>query len=310
MKISNNTASGTAIGTATSKLVNHQAIRPLLDSVYPQRQQRIAPSHWLEQALRTLEQQVKYMLETQPQAQVIWHGQLDQLEDSQNWQSQHPRLIKQFKQMKGHSPVIALDFGWNHFVTWMTYQGWGVIPNLHPSKSWQQHSSQLQQYLGRVGQLQGVVSRLGLQAHRQRITALLKVISTALAQENQYKKSVRQAMFVALETVCQDSTVIITETLDIHRLYQNPSKRRAIDDLDWWNLIAELQQRTTKNQQELVLLPRDYKSLTCPNCRHCSLTNRLHNGFRCQKCQSQVHPDIVALLNLWHEWLEIHDSKK
>jgi transposase len=110
-------------------------------------------------------------------------------------------------------------------------------------------------------------------------------------------------MFTALQSLCADNAVVISESLDVGRLYEENCKRKAIDDLDWWHLLERLE-GIIESDQKLVILDRDYKSLTCPGCTYASRENRLGNRFQCKRCGMEMNPDLVALFNLWGQWLE------
>lgn len=248
----------------------------------------------LEQQISRLEQTIQHYLQSQPIAQIQWRGTLEQA--AQTFQPSANFEARDFKQLitriKRRKTVIALDFGWTNFVVFLCSQGWGIIPNLHPRNSWIKQTQQLKIFRQDVLEQ----SKITLDSWGdQRLQKLNSQLQIALQQEASFKESVRKAMFNTLESLCAPFKTVITESLDIARLYQQPCKQKAIDDLDWWHLLERVQQITQK--QKLVLVSHPYKSLVCPYCQHSNYRNRSGNQFKCLRCGVSPNPDLVALLN-------------
>lgn len=271
-----------------------------------------------EQIIIRLERQVQQTLACKPQADVQCKGTLEQVLkgfEPQHHVSQHyvgqcsvgqhgVGQYQKFKQLgiqiQAHQTTIALDFGWTNFVVFLCSDGWGVIPNLHPNNSWLCRVQKLQGLQQEIRNHQRQLKTTSLEY--QRLQTVVSQIQAALRNQKGFKESVRQAMFDRLELLCSSYTTVITESLNVERLYGQVSKRKAIDDLDWWHLLERLE-RITQNQT-LVMVSHPNKSLQCAVCQHSSYKNRSGNDFRCQKCGVSPNPDLVALLNFWQEWLE------
>ena len=261
-------------------------------------------SSQLDRHIRDLEARVHQQSKSLPKAELHWLGSIEQILELVSSQpiptTSMTALLALLEQIKQHQQVIVLDFGWSRFVVFMVSQHWGFIPNLHPNNSWQLQVQALQKLFGLVQGLQSVAKSGSRDS--KRLLVLQSTLEEALLSGDQFRKQVRAAMFVALKSVCSDYDLIITESLDVARLYENPSKCKTIDDLDWWHLLEQLEGMAGQ-KQKVVILDRNYKSQTCPACNNSSFGNRQGKYFKCKQCGVGIDPDLVALLNLWRHWL-------
>jgi hypothetical protein len=265
----------------------------------------------LERHIQDLEARVDQKCQSIPKAELCWLGSLDLIPELFRSQpiptTSMTTLLALFKRIKQHQQVIVLDFGWSRFVVFMTSQHWGFIPNLHPNNSWKLQVQDLQKLLESVRGLQIAIKSDSRDS--MRLLALQRKLDDALLSGQQFREKVRVAMFEELKNLCSDQNVIITESLDVARLYTNPSKCKTIDDLDWWHLLEHLEGMVGQ-QQKVVILDRNYKSQTCPACSDSSFGNRQGKYFKCKQCGIEIDPDLVALLNLWQKWLETPEIQK
>ncbi len=272
------------------------------------KQSKLSRRSRLEKYVEDLEFRVTAQCGLIPKAELHWFGSVDQVCAFMSNPVLKPQnLVGLLEQIKKHQQVIVLDFGWSNFVTFMTQDGWGYIPNLHPSGSWRQQEQHLQRLLQSVQGLKTLTSP-GSRGSK-RLTALQDMVKAQLLSGDQFREQIRVAMFDLLKTICDQYNTIITESLDVARLYEHACKRKAIDDLDWWHLLKRLNGISNPHQR-VVLVERDFKSLTCPICFYSSVDNRQKNCFKCQRCRVEIHPDLVALLNFWRSWLETPEHKQ
>ena len=269
-------------------------------SRYNQHTHQLAVQNANQLPVQDLETSVQEYLNAVPIAQIVHMGRLEQLI------AKHSELHFLLEQIQCDGSVIALDFGWVNYVTFINKRGWGVIPNLNPRKTWLEHEKKLESYLSQVLVEQ---SQIKFRSQKYKNLELIRdQIEVALGSEQSYRREVRNAMFERLEQLCDGYKVILTETLDVEQLYLNFAKKTIIDDLDWWNLLKNLG-AITKQEQQLVLLPQAYKSICCPGCLHSEPQNREGQRFKCKKCGFIDNPDVVALLNIWSQWMGQHQGK-
>ena len=131
---------------------------------------------------------------------------------------------------------------------------------------------------------------------------LLEQASTQEAGEI-YRLSIRNSMLEKLVEIAKDYRLVISETLDVHRLHQFYWKKAVIEDLGWLSLLKDFKGLLETQGTELILLEREYKSLTCPRCQCTSRENRNGNEFSCVQCSFNGAPDFMAGMNMWADWL-------
>jgi putative transposase len=74
---------------------------------------------------------------------------------------------------------------------------------------------------------------------------------------------------------------------------------RSILDQGWSEFRRQLGYKLAWRGGELVLVPPQYTSQTCPNCGHVSAENRkTQEAFRCVRCCYGNHADLVGAINI------------
>ena len=219
-----------------------------------------------------------------PNATVTWHGRLQTMFEQQSSVS----LKHLLEQMKFYPDVLVVDFNWTNFATVFNHESWGMIGNLHPRNCLKLRQQRLQKLL---------LHSLSLKQQM-----LLEQASTQEAGEI-YRLSIRNSMLEKLVELAKDYRLVISETLDVHRLHQFYWKKAVIEDLGWLSLLKDFKGLLETQGTELILLEREYKSLTCPRCQCTSPRNRNGNEFYCVQCSFNGAPDFMAGMNMWADWL-------
>jgi hypothetical protein len=211
----------------------------------------------------------------------------------------HLHLVQSLQALRQHPEVLVVDFNWTNYAALLSRRGLVRIPNLHPRRSTACHQAQ-------VVTARQAISRFVVTLEPQHPLLALGMVwhqwlSGALSQQQleEHRRAVVKAMWHRFTLVSKAHSTIITERLDVGRLYACPQKRAVIDDLGWHWLMADLDQLTTARGQHLLALSHFDHSLTCPECRTKHFGNRRGNHFLCQRCGLELDPDLVALLNLW-----------
>ena len=225
-------------------------------------------------------------------AQVVWLGRLESVLKQQV--SSKPGLEDLLEQISGLSSVLVVDFNWTNFATFFNQHSWGKVVNLHPQRS--------------LGQREKTINKLLAQTLEPDLRKRLEV-ELLPERKDRFRREVRKAMLEKLVEVAGEYQIVVTETLDVPRLNQYLWKQKVIEDLGWKTLLQDFQRLLEGQGKELVLLKRDYKSLTCPNCLTISHQNRTQNSFCCVNCRFESEPDFISGMNLWADWNEQPSSR-
>lgn len=80
---------------------------------------------------------------------------------------------------------------------------------------------------------------------------------------------------------------------------QKSGLNRAILDQGWSEFRRQLQYKLEWRGGELIAVPPQYTSQTCPSCGHVSGENRKSQAvFRCVECGYGNHADFVGAINV------------
>lgn len=221
---------------------------------------------------------------TPPIASLEWRGNLEAVLNGNRTQRLE-RLLEQIHVFQG---VLVVDFNWTNFATLFNHKAWGMIGNLHPRNCLKERNKNIEKLLG-----------------QSLIPTQRNLLEAELNPENQelYRLGVRRAMLEKLVEVAQDYDTVVSETLDVGRLHQSFWKQQVIKDLGWFSLLEDFRALLEQQGTKLVLLEREYKSLTCPNCQCSSRENRYRNSFYCVNCGFGGAPDFMAGMNMWADWI-------
>ena len=218
---------------------------------------------------------------TPPEASLHWHGRI---EAGLNGSIVLKHLLEQIRDSQH---VLVVDFNWTNFATFFTYESWGKIANLHPRNCLKERNQRIQSLL---------TQRLSPEQQCKLESALTPLSQTA------YRQGIRNLMLEKLVSVAKDYDIVVTETLDVGRLHQSFWKKTVIEDLGWLHLLEDFKTLLEQQNTRLVLLEREYKSLTCPNCHCSSRDNRNKNKYTCIACGFSGEPDFMAGMNMWADW--------
>ncbi|MEY4531812.1 MAG: hypothetical protein RLZZ156_2533 [Deinococcota bacterium] len=220
------------------------------------------------------------------EARVNWFGKLEKILKQQIG-SKHG-LAQLLEQINGLNAVLVVDFNWTNFATFFNHDSWGNVVNLHPRNCLEERENTINKLLSQT---------LEPELRKQLEVELLP------ERKDRFRREVRLAMLEKLVEVARDYQIVVTETLDVLRLDQYRKKQQVIEDLGWKTLLPDFQELLERQGIKLVLLERDYKSLTCPNCQHVDHKNRIQNSFRCVNCRFEAEPDFISGMNMWADWL-------
>jgi Putative transposase DNA-binding domain len=211
----------------------------------------------------------------------------------------HLRLVQHLRTLRQYPDVLVVDFNWTNYAALLSSDGFARIPNLHPRHTAKLHQNTLLEAKWRL---------CGFQQHLEPLNPFVPISVVWQTQLNyalhpasleMHRRRVLSAMWRKFIQVSSKYQTIITEALDVPRLYACPQKKSVIDDLGWHTLMSDVRQLTTNRNQHLELVSYFDHSLTCPECRHKNFANRQRNRFSCTQCGLTLDPDLVALLNLW-----------
>ncbi|NJB66060.1 transposase [Paenalcaligenes hominis] len=74
---------------------------------------------------------------------------------------------------------------------------------------------------------------------------------------------------------------------------------KAILDQGWFEFRRQLDYKMAWAGGWLVAVPPHYTSQTCPECGHCSQSNRpTQAAFACVQCSFEEHADVVGAINV------------
>ena len=74
---------------------------------------------------------------------------------------------------------------------------------------------------------------------------------------------------------------------------------KAILDQGWFEFRRQLEYKLAWNGGQLIAVPPQYTSQTCPCCGHVSAENRKTQAkFRCVECGFEENADVVGAINI------------
>lgn len=191
---------------------------------------------------------------------------------------------------------VGIDVG---IVNFATLSDGGTVP---PVNAMSKHSARL--------------------AHYQRIMARRRkfgknwIKAKARVQRVQRKiaDTRRDFLHKTSTTISQNHAVVYVEDLHVKNMsasaagtIEKPGRNvkaktglnRAILDQGWGEFRRQLAYKLNWRGGELIAVPPQYTSQTCPNCGHVCAENRKTQGiFRCVRCCYGNHADIVGAINI------------
>jgi putative transposase len=115
-------------------------------------------------------------------------------------------------------------------------------------------------------------------------------------------------------TICKNHAIVCIEDLQVANMsrsaagsIETPGKNvsqksglnRSILDQGWSEFRRQLEYKMAWSGGKVIAVPAQYTSQTCPNCQHCSKSNRQTQAkFECVNCSYKNNADIVGALNI------------